>query len=559
MLAMNFRRCLLLLWLTPALVGQEPKPVDIRVDAGARLGPFRPIFAYFGYDEPNYTYTANGRKLIGELAALSPVRVEIRAHHLLVTGDGSGAMKWGSTNAYTEDAAGKPVYDWTIVDRIFDTYMQANARPFVEVGFMPEALSSKPEPYARNWPNKPEGEGWAQPPKDYAKWAELLRQWALHAVARYGKAEVETWSWELWNEPNISYWRGTPEEYDKLYDYTADALRRALPTAKVGGPASTNPSSGPAGDFLRQFLEHCARGINAATGKTGAPLDFITFHAKGSPRMVDGHLRMGVRQNLVSVQKGAEIVNRFPQFKSLPIVLSESDPEGCAACPLAGHPEVGYRNNTVYPSYTAVMLGNLFKLADRYQSNIAGMLTWAFEFEDKQYFEGFRTLATNGIDKPILNVFRMAGLLRGDRVQVSSSGAVGMDAILQAGVQEAPDIDGLATRAEREMAVMVWNYHDDNLPAPPAPVRLALAGLPPAAARVLVEHYRLDDDHSNAYTVWQQMGSPQKPTPEQYAKLEAAGQLQLLRSPEWTTVKDGRVEMAFGLPRHGVSLVKVSW
>jgi xylan 1,4-beta-xylosidase len=111
----------------------------------------------------------------------------------------------------------------------------------------------------------------------------------------------------------------------------------------------------------------------------------------------------------------------------------------------------------------------------------------------------------------------------------------------------------------REMAVMVWNYHDDNLPAPPAPVHLALAGQPPAAGRVLVEHYRLDDDHSNAYTVWQQMGSPQKPTPEQYAKLEAAGQLQLLRSPEWTTVKDGRVEMAFGLPRHGVSLVKVSW
>ena len=549
------RRCLFLLALAPTLLAQ----VEIRVDAAATQGPFPPIFAWFGYDEPNYTYTANGRKLLGELAALSPVPVAIRTHHLLVSGDGTAAMKWGSTNAYTEDAGGRPVYDWTIVDRIFDTYMQTSVRPFVEIGFMPEALSSQPEPYARNWPHTPEGRGWAQPPKDYAKWAELVRQWVLHAVARYGKAEVETWQWELWNEPDIFYWRGTPQEYDKLYDYTSDAIRRALPTAKVGGPAPTNPSSAAAGAFLRQFLEHCARGINAVTGKPGAPLDFISFHAKGSPRMVDGHLRMGVRQNLVSVERGFEIVNRFPQFRSLPIVLSESDPEGCAACPLAGHPEVGYRNSTLYPTYTAVMLANILKLAGRYQSNIEGMLTWAFEFEDKQYFEGFRTLATNGIDKPILNLFRMAGLLRGDRVQLTSSGAAGLDAILQAGVTGAPDIDGLATRAERQMAVMVWNYHDDDQPAPSAPVRLAVSGLPEAAGRVLVEHFRIDEGHSNAYTLWQQMGSPQQPTAEQYEKLEAAGQLQLLGSPEWLPVKDGNLELSFLLPRQAVSLLKVSW
>ena len=549
------RRCLFLLALAPTLLAQ----VEIRVDAAATQGPFPPIFAWFGYDEPNYTYTANGRKLLGELAALSPVPVAIRTHHLLVSGDGTAAMKWGSTNAYTEDAGGRPVYDWTIVDRIFDTYMQTSVRPFVEIGFMPEALSSQPEPYARNWPHTPEGRGWARPPKDYAKWAELVRQWVLHAVARYGKAEVETWQWELWNEPDIFYWRGTPQEYDKLYDYTSDAIRRALPTAKVGGPATTNPSSAAAGAFLRQFLEHCARGINAVTGKPGAPLDFISFHAKGSPRMVDGHLRMGVRQNLVSVERGFEIVNRFPQFRSLPIVLSESDPEGCAACPLAGHPEVGYRNSTLYPTYTAVMLANILKLAGRYQSNIEGMLTWAFEFEDKQYFEGFRTLATNGIDKPILNLFRMAGLLRGDRVQLTSSGAAGLDAILQAGVTGAPDIDGLATRAERQMAVMVWNYHDDDQPAPSAPVRLAVSGLPEAAGRVLVEHFRIDEGHSNAYTLWQQMGSPQQPTAEQYEKLEAAGQLQLLGSPEWLPVKDGNLELSFLLPRQAVSLLKVSW
>ncbi len=542
--------------LAAPLFGQT---VEIRVDAGVKQGAFRPIYSYFGYDEPNYTYSVNGKKLIGELTELSPVRPTIRTHHLLITGDGAPAMKWGSTNAYTEDAAGKAVYDWTIIDRIFDAYMQNHVRPFVEIGFMPEALSSKPEPYARNWPNTPEGRGWAQPPKDYDKWAELIRQWVLHAVARYGKAEVETWQWELWNEPDIFYWRGTPEEYDKLYDYTADAIKRALPNAKVGGPATTGPGSTRSSEYLRQFLEHCARGVNAVTGKPGAPLDFISYHAKGAPRVIEGHVRMGIRNNLGNVQNGFEIINQFPQFTRLPIVLSESDPEGCAACPLAGHPEVGYRNTTLYPSYTAVMLNNILKLADRHKSNIEGMLTWAFEFENKQYFEGLRTLATNGIDKPILNFFRMAGLMSGERVQLTSSGSVGLDGILQSGVQAAPDIDGMATRADREMAVMVWNYHDDDVAAPAATVQLTLAGLPAGAARVLVEHYRIDADHSNAYTAWQQMGSPQQPTAEQYARLQAAGQLQLLGSPEWSDAQDGKLELRFKLPRQGVSLVKASW
>jgi xylan 1,4-beta-xylosidase len=257
--------------LVLAIPAPAQPAVEILVDANSIQGAFRPIYAYFGYDEPNYTYTANGQKLIAELAALSPVRVEIRTHHLLVTGDGTAALKWGSTNAYTEDANGQPVYDWTIVDRIFDTYEQVNAKPFVEIGFMPQALSSNPEPYTLHWP-KQDGKGWSYPPKDYAKWAELVRQWVLHAVARYGKAEVESWSWELWNEPDISYWRGTPEEYDKLYDYTADAIKRALPATHVGGPGTTGPAAQKAADYLKQFLEHCARGVNAVTGKTGAQI-----------------------------------------------------------------------------------------------------------------------------------------------------------------------------------------------------------------------------------------------------------------------------------------------
>jgi len=541
-----------------AMAAAAQQPVDIRVDGKTTLGPWRPVYAYFGYDEPNYTYAPNGRKLIGELAALSPVRVQIRAHHLLVTGDGTPALKWGSTNAYTEDAAGKPVYDWTIVDRIFDTYLAVHARPFVEIGFMPEALSTHPDPYTRHWPTPDDGKGWSYPPKDYARWAELVRQWVLHSIERYGKPEVEGWSWEVWNEPDISYWRGTPEEYQKLYDYSADAVKRALPSAKVGGPGSTGPNAQRAGEFLRRFLEHCARGANAATGKTGAPLDFISYHAKGSPSVVDGHVRMSLRREMADVAKGMEIVSRFPEFHGLPIVLSEADPEGCAACSARQYPQNVYRNGIMYPSYTASALGTILKLADRYHANLAGMLTWAFEFEGQPYFDGFRTLATNGVDKPVLNLFRMAGLIGGARVTAESNGAAGVDGILQSAGRAVADIDALATRTSRQIAVLVWNYHDDDLPAAPATVSLALAGIP-AAGSVLIEHYRIDDTHSNSYTAWKEMGSPAAPSPEQYARLEAAGQLQLLESPRWLDVKDGGITLRFTLPRHAVSLLRVEW
>jgi len=543
--------------------GQAPDKVLVRVDAAAKTGARQPVFRYFGYDEPNYTYMRYGRKLVGELAAVSDAPAYFRTHNLLVTGDGTPALKWGSTNAYTEDGAGRPVYDWTLVDRIFDTYLQAGGKPMVEIGFMPKALSIRPEPYQHSWaPDKQYNQiftGWAYPPKDYAKWAELVYEWVRHSVERYGREEVESWWWELWNEPDIGYWQGTPEEYNKLYDYTADAVKRALPTARVGGPSTTNPGSPKAAAVLRQFLEHCLTGKNAATGKTGAPLDFISFHAKGAPRVVEGRLRMGAATELRHVDAGYQIVASFPALKDLPVIVSEWDPEGCAACSARIYPQNAYRNTTLYPANTAVVLKHSIDLAERRGIRLEGLLTWAFEFEDQPYFEGFRSLATNGISKPVMNVFRMAGLLRGQRVRLTSDGALGADEILANGVRQRPDVDGIATASDHQIATMLWNYHDEEAPAPPAVVEVEITGIPAGQKRVLLEHFRIDERHSNAYTVWKEMGSPQQPTAEQYARLESAGRLELLESPRWVDVAKGGVRLEFPLPRQGISLLRLSW
>jgi len=552
------------LWLVLVLAlftrfAAAQETVHVQVDAGNTQGPFQPVWAYFGADEPNYSYAPHGKELVGELSALSPVPVQIRVHNLLTTGGGTASLKWGSTNAYTEDASGKPVYDWKIVDRIFDTYLETGAKPFVEIGFMPQALSAHPEPYRHDFPKGEIFTGWAYPPNDYKKWAELVYQWVLHCVEKYGKAQVETWNWELWNEPDIPYWKGTPEEYNKLYDYTVDAVRRALPNAKVGGPATTGPARKAAGEYLHQFLEHCANGKNFVTGKTGTPLDFITFHAKGQPKVVDGHVQMGLLNNLRDVDQGLAIVASFPKFASLPIVLSESDPEGCAACSVTTHPQNAYRNGTMYPSYTAAAVRNILDLNQKHKTNLQGMLTWAFEFEDQPYFAGFRDLATNGVDKPVLNLFRVLGMMGNQRVAAVSSGALDVAKILDNGVRDKADVDAIATRTPHRVTVLLWNYHDDDVSAPDAPIMVDISGLPEQSQKIMMRHYRIDRDHSNAYTVWKDIGSPQNPTPEQYAKLKAAGQLQLLGSPQFVESKLGTMTLEFTLPRQGVSLVELSW
>jgi xylan 1,4-beta-xylosidase len=153
----------------------------------------------------------------------------------------------------------------------------------------------------------------------------------------------------------------------------------------------------------------------------------------------------------------------------------------------------------------------------------------------------------------------MAALMRGDRVETSSTGQVAIGEILKDGVRAAPDVDALATKGAREAAVMLWNYDDDDVAAAGAPVQVTIAGIPEGVKRVLLEHYRIDDTHSNSYTAWKAMGSPQSPSAEQYAKLRQAGQLELLTSPEWVDVRGDAVTIEMELPREATSLLRLQW
>jgi xylan 1,4-beta-xylosidase len=527
--------------------------VDISVDAAKIQAPLSRAWSYFGADEPNYATMKDGENLLASLGALNPGHVYFRAHHLLTSGDGTAALKWGSTNIYAEDAYGYPIYNYTIIDHIFDTYLKHGLKPYVEIGFMPQALSSKPEPYRSDWRPGLDygriGSGVSYPPKDYGKWGELVYNWVTHCLERYGRTEVESWYFEVWNEANLpAYWKGTAEEFYRLHDVAVAAVRRALPTARVGGPDMAG-----SGAFLDGFMAHITTGINYGGGQVGSPSDFMSFHAKGQPSFIGDHVRMNMSPQLSDVDHGFKTIAADPALRNKPIVIGESDPDGCAAC--LG-PQLGYRNGTMYSSYTAASFPRIVELARRDHVRLEGVLTWAFEFEDQPYFAGYRQLMSNGLDLPVLNVFRMFARMHGDQLEATSSGEIALDEVLKNGIHDHPDVGVLAARSDVDVSVMIWHYFDDDLPGPAARLAISVKDLPRAYdGGAQLTHYRIDDAHSNAYAVWRSMGSPQTLKDADFERLKSQSGLQTLSDPETIPVINGRAKLAINLPRHGISLL----
>lgn len=527
--------------------------VLISVDGTQPGAALDPIWAFHGFDEVNYTTSEAGRALLEVLAETHPVAPHIRNHFLFNTGDGTPRPKWGSTNVYTEDAAGTPVYDWALTDRILDALTDAGTLPFVELGFMPQALSPRPAPYETAGGIVLNG-GSFYPPTDYAKWAALVNTWAAHVDARYPGVAAD-WLWELWNEPDSGYFRGSFEEYTQLYDYTERALHDVLPEAQLGGPAVI----GAAGSFLPRFLDHCDSGTNSVTGEAGTRLDLVTFHAKGGVSVDGEQVRLDLGNQLRLHRAGFEAVAERPSFAQTPIYITEADPDGCAACSpdlIAG---AAYRTSSAYGAYEVAMMKRSLELAAEVGVQLKGVLTWAFTFPESGYFQGFRELATHGIQLPVLSAFSLLGQLVGARLPLASSGARGLTDLLEQGVQGDPDIDGLAALDGRTLRVLVWSYQDLLATALPRAVRLNVDLPRTFGTRVRISHRRVDDEHGNAFTAWLEQGSPESPTPSQRAALQQAMVPVELSPDDTLDVNDsGALSLDFELPPFGISLITLT-
>ena len=309
---------------------------------------------------------------------------------------------------------------------------------------MPEALSDHDGPYQHSWtPNTSTTvitTGWASPPNDLGKWGALVEAWARHLADRYGEDKVSTWPWEVWNEPDGNYWLGTIPQYCEMYDASARAVKRALPKARVGGPHTCGAfASEKARNVPARLPQACRR----------QPARRSTF-SPSTPRAIrviyDGHVRMGLHKQLRDIETSLAIINEFPTLTHLPVVIGESDPEGCAACSARVHPQNGYRNGPLYGVYVVESMLRTYELSRRAGIAIEGAVTWAFMFDQQPYFDGFRDLATNGIDKAVLNAFRMLGKLCGDWLTTESNFRRDIEDIMSHGVR------GAARRRRRRHA-----------------------------------------------------------------------------------------------------------
>ncbi len=531
--------------------------VRVTVDASRPAGRLEHCWNYIGYDECNYTHSPGGLALLGKIGSLEQPYY-IRAHHLLCTGICHGFYKWGSTNIYTEDRDGNPVYDFTTLDRIIDIWLGNNCIPFLELGFMPRDLADPREAengvsYTAGYGSVSEYQlrGWCQPPKDYRRWYDLIFRLAAHLRDRYGPEEIDKWYFEMWNEPDIFYWHGTPEEYCRLFDCTEAALHRVLPSARFGGPATTGSEDpeGSAGRFLRTFLVHTRNGINSCTGERGTRLDFTSFHSKGGNYRSDALAEKqlpSVRTFLANVETQAGII-RECGYGNLECVLSEADPDGWAAGGRFDNFNLNFRNTEYYASFVISAFRNLYDLAKRLDMDIRP-LTWAFMFEGERCFEGTRSLSTQGIDKAVFNLFRMLARLGTDLAELRIS---------RNPAETEPEINGWAFRgAEGALQVLLYCHHDDWDREGTADIALTLENLPLEGPAV-VTHYRIDREHSNACAEWERLGKPDWPDEKQRAAILARSGLECLRAPETREIRAGRLEISFPLPIHGISLLEI--
>lgn len=545
-----------------------PEKASIHVDAGKWLGELPHNWNYIGYDEINYTYTPEGQELLAKFRDMQEKHYYVRAHHLLCTGNCHASYKWGSTNAYLEDDSGNPVYDWTFIDLVFDTILKHGCKPFVELGFMPQDLADteRYELAQDTWTHQNyRSYGFACPPKDYQKWYDLIFHLARHCVERYGVEEMQLWYWELWNEPDLDYyWKGSIDEFNKLYDFTAAAVKAACPEARVGGPGTTNPIEGRrSAQFLDAFLNHCAKGTNFVNGQTGTSLDFLSFHVKGGGYRADPKHRKqtppSVKQILSHTQVGHQIISQYPALKNLECVLSEIDPDGWAAGGAWDNANLNFRNTEYYPSFVATAFDKVSRYARQNAWDVR-LLTWAFMFVGERCFEGTRTFSTQGIDKAILNLFRMYAQMGTQEVLFQSTGA--QDPLTYAdmfGYGEAPDISGFATLSgNKSLEVLIYNHHDDWDVSGEYEVDLEIDNLPFDGGDLVLKHYRIDHSHSNAYAEWVRQGKPMYPAPGQRAAIKARAGLELLEPPTKLASQNGTVKLSFQLPVHGISLLIVS-
>ena len=477
--------------------------------------------------------------------------------HVELLYSGGVTLKYARFYNQFEDAAyqkddGSIGYRWDHFDRRADLFVSRGVNLLISFYSMPPQIAADAKVYRKR--SFLDGKKiYIGPPADYRQWQAACADFTRHVIERYGEDRVAKWLFTCWNEPDLSgFWqKGNVVEYRKVYDYFAEGVKSVSKRARIGGPAfsSSHIYSNP--ELFRGFLEHVANGTNHATGKQGSPIDYIPMHTYGGHGGGGGKVSPTPSVDYLLEQQRRIVAMRdeFPKLRDVPIVFQEWGVTSGGTTTMAKQPIAVVRNNNFAPAFLAELVARHLEWRLNEKPRVGDLFVClsGYEATRKSDFEGKRTVQTvNGFDKPILNGYRL----------LSKLGSEWVASRMEAGEK---NLSVMAARdGEKQLAVVVTRFMNDRVACdgPARMVKLQIDTPWADGTGVELRHWRIDGAHSNAYSVFCELGKPNPPSAEQAKRIRSRMGLEPLCPPRAMKVQ-GRVELEFELPCNGVSMVEL--
>jgi len=515
---------------------QPAEQVQISVDATCTAGKLDPFWASQIIHPTESLLTDPGKRLLRLMAETGAARQNIRIYN-----QPEEAIRIGPD--------GKITYDWQRFDEMAALILATGNKLKVVFFAMPYELAAYPEALKK----RPNGAKLCiSPPKDYQQWEALCADFTRHVISKYGIDEVQQWTFRCWNEPDLAgFWRkGDLAEYLKLYDYFAKGVKGVSSGIPIGGPALSGTKTYKEPENFRLFLEHVVNGVNHATGEKGSPVDFLAIHTYGGSSAGGGPGRDYPDADYMIEQqlRCADMRDAYPRLKGMPIHVEEWGESSGGTKGVSDKPSADIRNSQYGAAFLTAWVERHIRLRQEGDRQI-GHFTFCgsgYEKPPLHDFMGYRTLDTlNGFHKPILNAYTLLNKLASGIVPVETAPSGG-------------HVSAFATRDANRVTVVVTHYRPDRIDnaGEACPVKLKIASPWPPDAKVTLNHWRIDSDHSNAYSAFKALGSPEHPTPEQLAAVKKRMGLELLEPARQMTSAGGS-GLTFELPCNAVSLIEM--
>lgn len=532
----QYLKCLIILLLSTSIVAAQNSEVKIHVDANHLKGPLEPFWARQIVHPTEFLLTEWGDRFINLITENGAASQYIRIYNQ-------------PEKAIRIDENGKISYDWSIFDQMADKILATGNKMNVVFFGMPYELALYPEkvkkrPYG--------GSVCISPPKDYLQWQELCADFTKHVISKYGWDQVKDWTFRCWNEPDHSgFWHGQDmNEYLVLYDHFAEGVKGVNPSIKIGGPGLTSTNTYIDPEKFILFLEHITKGVNHATGKIGSPVDYLAVHTYGGRGAGGGPGRKFPALDYVMEQQFqyADIRDEYPSLRNVPIHIEEWGVTSVGTWGVSQRPMADVRNSQHGAAFLTSLVARHIEIKMTNDRLFDGLTFCASGYEKipEHDFMGYRTLDTkSGFHKPILNAFKLLNRLGSELLDVQS-------------LDTNKHISTFATRDAEKISVVVSNYQHDqiNNEGEAYPIHLNIDTDWKSNSKITVSHWRIDKHHSNAYTVFNEMGSPKLPNPLQIDAIKNRMDLEVLNEPAQMTVKE-LANLKFDLPCNAVSLIEI--